>query len=130
MNQPTIPELPEDLMDKWIVALESGEYQQTVGCLNRVTTFFNDEVIYPAGYCCMGVLCEVVGIPTAIDSGSTVASYYGEEYFPPFTVRDWLEGYGLDIEDLSLKNDDERLTFPQIAQYLRDKTSPQPIVIE
>ncbi len=43
---------------KWIEALRSGKYKQT------------KEVLHDGdGFCCLGVLCEVLGIP----------KYYGEE---------------------------------------------------
>lgn len=40
-----------DLQEKWLKALESGEYEQGVGQLKR-----EDK------YCCLGVACEVMGI--------------------------------------------------------------------
>ena len=39
-----------DIADKWIAALRSGEYKQAVGAL------YDGE-----GYCCLGVLCKVLG---------------------------------------------------------------------
>jgi hypothetical protein len=38
----------EDVKEKWIAALRSGEYPQTSGVLRDQT-----------GYCCLGVLCEI-----------------------------------------------------------------------
>ena len=37
---------------KWVAALRSGEYRQTTGCL-----------IDGRGHCCLGVLCDVMGMP-------------------------------------------------------------------
>jgi len=39
-----------EIADKWIAALRSGEYQQTVGRLYD-----------GRGYCCLGVLCKILG---------------------------------------------------------------------
>lgn len=42
----------QDLKEKWIKALRSGDYKQGKGYLNQ-----NNEK-----YCCLGVLCNVYGI--------------------------------------------------------------------
>lgn len=41
--------------DKWIKALESGEYKQTKGCLRKK---LKDDTL---GYCCLGVLEDICG---------------------------------------------------------------------
>lgn len=43
--------MKKEWADKWITALESGEYPQGRGLLHSAR----------GGYCCLGVLCEVVG---------------------------------------------------------------------
>ncbi len=40
--------------EKWIAALRSGDYRQNRGSLRRMV----DETNF--GYCCLGVLCEVL----------------------------------------------------------------------
>jgi hypothetical protein len=42
-----------ELRDKWAEALKSGKFKQTKGALQR------DD-----GYCCLGVLCVIAGIPS------------------------------------------------------------------
>lgn len=60
-----------DLKAKWIDALTSGEYPQTLGTLHRITpgTYTrsnsnelgkHDVVDAEPGYCCLGVLCDVL----------------------------------------------------------------------
>ena len=44
--------MKKKLKEKWVAALRSGEYCQTEGSL-----------IDEHGYCCLGVLCDVAGIP-------------------------------------------------------------------
>lgn len=44
----------EDLKQRWITALRSGEYEQATGTLKNIT---EDGV----GYCCLGVLAEISG---------------------------------------------------------------------
>lgn len=46
--------LDDELVDKWIAALRSGEFTQGVGVLKSEV----DD-----SYCCLGVLCEVAGVP-------------------------------------------------------------------
>ena len=41
--------MKQDIKDKWVAALRSGEYPQTTGSLR-------DE----EGYCCLGVLCDLL----------------------------------------------------------------------
>lgn len=43
--------MSEDIA-KWVEALRSGEYKQTQGFLEK-----------EGSYCCLGVYCEVTGIP-------------------------------------------------------------------
>lgn len=59
----------------WTEALESGEYEQTTGTLVRVE---EDQQGRPAGFCCLGVLCEL-----AIEAGVP-----GIEYVPPVDYND------------------------------------------
>ena len=40
--------MKQEIKDRWVKALESGEYDQTKG-------YLHDE----DGYCCLGVLCEI-----------------------------------------------------------------------
>lgn len=112
---------------KWVAALRSGRYEQDTNWL------------HPAGggYCCLGVLCEVAvkeGVippPTLIEGESAwdydeVASSY-----PPPRVLDWAGltqittvDYGVTnegfthTEELTVLNDDDMLTFEQIADAI------------
>lgn len=55
--------MKQEIKERWIAALRSGEYRQTKSRLRRspVTTLEGGQEveISPAGYCCLGVLCEV-----------------------------------------------------------------------
>lgn len=48
--------MKQDIAKKWVKALRSGKYKQTKEVL------FNGT-----GYCCLGVLCEVVGMSPTRD---------------------------------------------------------------
>lgn len=49
--------MDHDLRNRWVRALLSGKYQQTQGRLRRTVPLFS----YDAGYCCLGVLCDIDG---------------------------------------------------------------------
>lgn len=44
--------MKKEVMVKWVEALRSGKYEQGTGALNSDGKF-----------CCLGVLCEVMGVP-------------------------------------------------------------------
>ena len=46
----------EAIKKQWIKALRSGKYEQGKGCLRR------HNVSGPDTYCCLGVLCDVLGM--------------------------------------------------------------------
>ncbi len=48
--------MQKELKTKWIEALRSGEYHQATGLLRSENTVDGS----PMGYCCLGVLCDVV----------------------------------------------------------------------
>jgi hypothetical protein len=52
------------IKEKWIEALRSGKYEQGEGTLNKDNKF-----------CCLGVLCEVVGLEKHFDSFSLKTLY-------------------------------------------------------
>lgn len=71
--------------DEWSAALRSGEFPQTVGCLNRLTPINSvDEggvYVRPVGLCCLGVRCELdvrKGLMLKTLPEDRVAALYGE----------------------------------------------------
>ena len=65
-----------ELKEKWVAALRSGDYPQTRFALNRTKS--HDEA--PVGFCCLGVLCEVAGLPKEAD--------YDNEFFVTYLMLD------------------------------------------
>lgn len=59
-----------DLKAKWLEALRSGRYQQARGALRRDTSTKGSEEV---GYCCLGVLCDIVGPEEWDHTGTGVA---------------------------------------------------------
>lgn len=70
--------MKKEIADRWVTALRSGEYKQIRGRLKKDN-----------GYCCLGVLCEVVskdlGIEFKKDSYNTI-NFDTETQFLPQKV--------------------------------------------
>jgi hypothetical protein len=100
-----------ELQEKWLAALESGEYKQGIGCLGTPES----------GLCCLGVLCVVAGIN--FDDGA---------FFPSYEVRDaaLLRSntgetskrfmlHGVECNSLPDANDNAKASFAEIAAAIR-----------
>ena len=93
--------------EKWVNALRSGKHKQGRRALRD-----------NGCYCCLGVLCEVSGLP-----------YNGHDSFPPVSVCDWagLLAYNpqvlIDGKELALTtlNDDYRMSFNEIADLIESQ---------
>lgn len=87
--------LTQEIKDKWIAALTSGEYKQGQGYLRLGDT-----------YCCLGVLCDLLGwklskASNAVDKYKRLTALLGYEN-----------------EKLQRLNDDGD-SFKQIARYIK-----------
>lgn len=112
---------------KWLKALRSGKYTRTSSYLRRV----NSEN-KPTGYCCLGVLCDVVD-PKGWFKGdarahkfSALLSYDGKDN--SFISDKFLKSVGLTHEDglsLASKNDSGKWTFDMIADEISRLTGVQ-----
>lgn len=126
--------IPDELLDPWLKALRSGEFEQTKFRLHRlVRSEAFDGEIRPVGYCCMGVACEINRDKfERVDSYGEVEIFDNSDGLLPFVLRDLygLDGYGtleVMIQDkygfpshlsLASLNDQYDFTFPQIADVL------------
>lgn len=94
---------------KWIEALRSGEYRQARRALRRGNKF-----------CCLGVLCELMG--ATWDDGDTDrnASINGErqDYYLSPTALATTGMPERQQEILYTMNDDDGKSFKQIADYI------------
>lgn len=116
-----------ELKAKWVAALRSGEYEQTTGALRK-----------EGGYCCLGVLCDVVGATWKYDDEDDIwdAHFEGstEAGVLPFSVASRAFGSS-HIQDpgvvvysgdrnhkttLSVLNDDGK-TFAEIATIIEEQ---------
>lgn len=98
----------------WVAALRSGEYKQGRGQLRNT----DDE------YCCLGVLCDLAvkaGVTEwvfSLESTSYGCGAYEATVVPPPEVREWDEHSGLSEKGLIFANDEEGMTFDQIADLI------------
>ena len=101
--------------EKWVAALESGEYTQTVGVLHDGN-----------GFCCLGVACDLAikeGVPLSLDEDGECVLYDGVGGVLPDRVMRWLgmrEPAGDYSPEHALTGDnDSGATFAEIAQTIR-----------
>lgn len=124
MDNLVLPEaiVPQRMADpalkvRWLEALRSKKYEQTRGRLKRITTVTAD---YTPGYCCMGVLCDIVDSTKWHEveafTGS-ISAGWGDNMtmnYPPNSL-------GLDeVAQVMLgqMNDEREFTFEQIADWV------------
>ncbi len=96
-----------NLKAKWVTALRSGKYLQTQGSLYKENK-----------YCCLGVLCEVMGLPRDWEDGSYY--YYSTQYHWERSDTSVPEPV-LPMEEqnrLIRLNDEEGCTFSEIADWI------------
>ena len=99
----------QDVKQQWIEALRGGEYKQGRGVLRSK----EDE------YCCLGVLCDLMGVRWQDRGGSCLMADGYTMSLPNYArmksgVNDKDEGV------LQRLNDRERKTFPEIANYIEE----------
>lgn len=115
-----------ELEKKWVAALRSGEYQQT------------RQALYDGkGFCCLGVLCEIMERPKSLVNGTNGTYLYD---FGPYTYTDddgfdhtesfeedgelpppFREQIGMSLgfmEVLIEMNDTDRNNFSEIAEWI------------
>lgn len=100
--------MKKDVKEKWLTALRSGEYTQTKGRLHRTEA----SRLSSAGYCCLGVLCEVAVAEGVIDS------YVADAAYLPAAVRTWAGLRFEPMQTLARMNDNRGRSFEQIADYI------------
>jgi hypothetical protein len=110
---------PENIMNPevkaaWVAALRSGEYKQ------GYMKLYNQK---EQTYCCLGVLCQLYANEKGIAFGE-VTEPWSVALTP--SVRDWAGlrsvnpyiRFDGNIHDAMSLNDNEKLTFPQIADLI------------
>ncbi len=106
-----------DIAEQWSTALESGEYEQGQGSLNR-----------DGQYCCLGVLCELAlkaGVDIEVSREGDLTVYDGEDGALPMSVMDWSgvsnsSGWFVDGEAPLTTKNDSGISFLEIARTIRE----------
>lgn len=111
----------EDIKNKWVRALRSGEYRQTKTKLKNQN-----------GYCCLGVLCELYSKETKNAAFSSQPVYWcadgtheilDEVSLLPVPIIQWAEMKSSDgnlpqMNSLAYQNDYAGSNFEEIADYI------------
>jgi hypothetical protein len=115
--------MEQELKDKWLAALRSGNYQQTTDSLHK-----------DGAYCCLGVLCTVAGADMSRQQRSFVdyegegvvtepaawideKNYTDDEELGPLLLSRF--GIGNKVENaLVTMNDTEKRDFTEIADWI------------
>src|SRR4051812_4302141 len=97
----------KEIKQKWIEALESGEFKQTTECLEDET-----------GYCCWGVFCKINNYEQGIYSGIKESKNFStftdvQAFTDKFKIKSIM------FSELALQNDLGR-SFKEIAQYIKE----------
>jgi hypothetical protein len=117
--------LPKWFTDKWLPALESGEYEQAHEALRRVMSNnedLDDDVI---GYCCLGLAGLVCDIPNNELNGdyllvtNTIGYKVPEELLYDKSLHTINSEDQLAVQLVRL-NDAKGFTFKQIAEWVRE----------
>lgn len=97
-----------ELKAKWTAALRSGDYLQHTGKLQ--------SYVYPGSppaYCCLGVLCKIQNPEVEnVNALPVNAEFSGDTYAHLTKV------VGIDVWRLVVLNDNKRLPFSDIADYI------------
>jgi hypothetical protein len=103
----------KELKERWVAALRSGDYPQT-----------QNELCNSEGYCCLGVLCDIVDNTKWKNSEDGVISYdFGDSQHNEFPAIRWLVNVSLGYvtaQYLSTLNDEKHYDFHDIAQWITD----------
>ena len=114
--------LPKKFKEEWIKALKSGNYVQGAGSLR--------EDRDGTTYCCLGVACEVAGVPQEYITGEWIAEIEAHVDYSyetvPLVLHGESDGNEL-VEALSCMNDthtadttEHKFSFEDIADWIDD----------
>ena len=104
--------MKSEIKTKWIEALRSGDYQQGTG-----------ELIGSGCYCIYGVLSSLYAAEHELDVYRVIDQNTADHLIAPKEVTDWAGLPEVMINDnLVRKNDLERLSFGEIADFIEDNT--------
>lgn len=121
MKEKIIRRTPLEVYELWIKALEHGEYVNTLNALKKVIDPVTAKPII--GFCCLGVVCDLAANDGGPQWNSNSADRSAESFMGQTSVfsgkmRQFLAISSNEISDIIGMNDDDRLSFKEIADYL------------
>ena len=102
-----------EVKEKWVAALRSGEYEQGAGRLRS----------HDSKFCCLGVLYDIAGDGWVKDYTDPEPLYRTAEGLSSLLPDVFRETVGITVIEelrLSVLNDDDRKTFPEIAEWIEE----------
>lgn len=103
--------LNKEIKDRWISALNSGDYKQGSVYLNG-----------PNGYCCLGVLCDLAakdGVGVWEDAPRTEVKFFlGTDWTIPRQVDQWASISNNEMVGNLMRLNDNGATFTEIAKVI------------
>jgi len=109
----------DELRRRWVEALESGGYAQGLGYLRDGDGQF----------CCLGVLCDLVGEPWVYHDEMGWYSFDGRHGFPPPHVLEKV-GISADVACELANMNDSGSSFMEIADHIRLAFEMEPVEME
>lgn len=114
--------MKQEIKQRWINALESGEYKQGVGRLQTTE----------GAFCCLGVLCDLHSKETGFEWGTddlSFPAYDRSSMFMPDLVTKWSgmktnDGPSFSVDNIIrdlMRMNDNRVPFVEIAKTIKDK---------
>lgn len=131
---PTYMKMIPESKVKWLAALRSGEYAQTIGMLHSLSGVADVS----AGYCCLGVACEVAIADGVVmtrethttDEDGTVERFNSHTGTAPDALQVWMFGADLSrdeqyavsqtLQRLMRMNDVEHASLDEIADWVEE----------
>jgi len=93
----------------WVTALRSGKFKQTTVSLRRGNS-----------YCCLGVLCQIAGVPARKLGERGTHSFDGGSSVLTQRLRGVFELTDTNIDNLIDMNDSYGKSFEEIADYIEE----------
>lgn len=98
----------------WVAALRSGQFEQGKSALQVGNK-----------YCCLGVLCRIAGVPRTLPGEESdnlyppgLVLFGGMSTLPPKYTEAEFDLPFHEMDQLTILNDKDGLTFNQIADYI------------
>lgn len=121
-----MPKLNKVTPEMWAKALLSGIYPQTTGCLTRATPSKGK----PAGFCCLGVLADLLnpkawtnpnsrGMQKWGTAGAKSSGSLPDDIWSHFLTDNKLDPKLFNQDMFITLNDDDYLSFTRIASTIR-----------